>query len=237
MTSGNPYLDHYRQQRAHQREHGPSLPTVSGLRRDERPHEVCIGCLADPGFSVEGEPHAVKQRFAWAIPSDAAVEVIARYSPGGVVEIGAGGGYWARLLRARGVDVVAYDPEPPGEASDWHSGYAWSDVEHGDHRVVAKHPDRTLLLVWPSYSQGWTDAVVELYAGDTVVYVGEPPGGCTGTDRMHQLLGGETSCWCFVGPCECPPTVPAQFREVERVGIPQWWGLNDYLSVHQRLSR
>jgi hypothetical protein len=30
-----------------------------------------------------------------------------------VVEVGAGTGYWAALLRARGVDVVAYDVRPP----------------------------------------------------------------------------------------------------------------------------
>lgn len=229
MTSGNPYLDHYREQLEHQREH------MGQMLVDHRPQEFCIRCVLDSG--QDAVPHAVKQRFAWAVPNEEALDAVARYSPSGVVEIGAGAGYWARLLRARGVDVVAFDPEPPGEASDWHSGYAWSEVQHGDHTVVAKHPDRTLLLVWPSYSQGWTDAVVELYAGDTVVYVGEPPGGCTGTDRMHQLLGGETSCWCFEDPCDCPPTVPARFREVERVGIPQWWGLNDYLSVHRRLSR
>ncbi|WP_406689410.1 hypothetical protein REH65_25395 [Saccharopolyspora sp. ID03-671] len=29
-------------------------------------------------------------------------------------------------------------------------GYAWSHVDAGDHHAVAQHPDRTLLLVWPS---------------------------------------------------------------------------------------
>lgn len=236
MTSGNPYLDHYREQLAHQREHGPRLPTVSGLRTDEHPHEVCIGCLNDPERPVDDQPHGVKLRFAWAVPSDAALDAIDRHSPNGVVEIGAGGGYWARMLRARGVDVAAYDPFPAGTESDWHSGYEWSQVDAGDHRVVSKHPDRTLLLVWPSYASGWTDEVVELFEGDTVVYVGEPPGGCTGTRPMHELLGYEAECWCFVGPCECPPAVPALFGEVERVAIPQWWGMNDYLSVHRRLS-
>lgn len=227
-------MDHYRAQLVHQREHGMPLPT--GLGGEQQPHELCLRCLTDPACSVDEEPHAVKQRFAWAVPDDAALDAIARYSPNGVVEIGAGGGYWAGLLRARGVDVVAFDPAPAGGESDWHSGYAWSEVGRGDHTVVAKYPDRTLLLVWPSYGGGWTDAVVDLYGGDTVVYVGESPGGCTGTDRMHELLGGERSCWCFEDPCDCPPKAAARFREVERVAIPQWWGMHDYLSVHTRVG-
>jgi hypothetical protein len=36
-----------------------------------------------------------------------ALAAIARYAP--IVEMGAGTGYWARCLRERGIDAVAYD--------------------------------------------------------------------------------------------------------------------------------
>lgn len=230
MTSGNPYLDHYRDALAHQREHMPRLLL------DSRPHEFCVECLLDPEREPQDwQPHDVKTRFAWAVPNDAALEAIARHSPNGVVEIGAGAGYWARLLRQRGVDVIAYDPQPPGTESEWHVGYAWSDVERADHRVVTKHPDRTLLMVWPSLGAGWTDEAVELFEGDTVAYVGESRGGCTGTRVMHELLGnGDPECWCL-GECTCSPVIPALFQALEEVTIPQWWAWNDRLSIHQRL--
>jgi hypothetical protein len=107
-------------------------------------------------------------------------------------------------------------------------------VLKGDHTCVIGHPDRTLLLVWPMM-QEWADQVLDLYAGDTVVYVGEGSGGCTGTDRMHAILGEERYCWHDDGPCACPQD-PARFEQVEDVEIPQWAGVHDRLSVYRRLK-
>jgi hypothetical protein len=57
-------------------------------------------------------------RYAFGVPTEEALAAIAAVSPRGVVEIGAGSGYWAALLRDRGVRVEAYDiaPEPPPAA-------------------------------------------------------------------------------------------------------------------------
>jgi len=49
-------------------------------------------------------------KYAWAVPDDRSLEIVAKYSP--IVEMGAGTGYWAKLLSDRGVDIVAYDKEP-----------------------------------------------------------------------------------------------------------------------------
>ncbi len=171
-------------------------------------------------------------------------EAIAEASPGGVVEIGAGGGYWALMLRQAGVDVVAYDPDPEGgPASDdgqrgWHDGTRWSEVLPGDHTSVAGHADRTLLMTWPSYCGSWSDQVLDLYDGDTVAYVGEGIGGSTGTDRMHQILGmgGGFGCWCDPEPCTCAPAESARFETTTEVRIPQWWGLHDRLYICTRLG-
>jgi hypothetical protein len=46
-------------------------------------------------------------KYAWAIPDDTCLRVLAHFSP--LVEIASGKGYWARLLRERGVDVIAVD--------------------------------------------------------------------------------------------------------------------------------
>lgn len=235
----NPYLAEYRARLAHQREHD----------RDQlyqgQPNPYCMGCLrAGSGDTARETRHDIKRRFSWAIPNDAALDAIAAHSPGGVVEIGAGGGYWAGMLRSRGVDVVAYDPDPEGgDWTDdgqrgWHDGTRWSDVLPGDHTAVTRHPDRTLLLVWPSYGGEWTDQVIDLYAGDTVIYVGEGSGGCTGTDRMHVLLGEEPYCWHDDGDedCDCPKGVAPKFRSVTEVEIPSWWGIHDRLYVFARVA-
>jgi len=224
----NEYLDHYLAELRHQTEHG-NLPA----RFYSQPDETCFNCLMDPAMSNDAARYAVhhdvKRRYSWAVPNQAAFDTIARYSPNGVVEIGAGGGYWAMLLRGHGVDVVAFDPDPVGGPTGWHDGRQWSEVLEGDHHRVKDYPDRTLLLVWPSYCGAWSHEVIEEYAGDTVVYVGEGPGGCCGDDRMHELLGGTG---CYDVPCTCPP---ALFRRVADTGIPQWAGIHDQLTVHRRV--
>lgn len=237
------YLDLYQEMLGHQREHGGLL--FSGLRfGPEQPQEYCLECLKAGGLHSEYEPRGLKRRYSWAIPDENALELIAKHSPNGVLEIGAGGGYWAMLLQQRGLDVAAYDPEPPPGESSWHSGKAWTAVHAGDHTVAAEHPTRTLMLCWPSYAQSWAAAALELYQGDTVIYIGEGSGGCTADDRFHALLGHEPYCWhtdddgneldC---PQDCASHVAPLFEEMADVEIPQWAGLHDRLMVYRRLPR
>lgn len=244
-ATANPYLDAYREALDHQRQHDGTFGLLTWDGKAQ-PSRSCSGCLRErrPGAGRRD----LARTYSWAVPDDAALDAIAEHSPAGVVEIGAGGGYWAGLLRARGVDVIAYDPDPvagyphqggarPGQNAEtrW-SNVSWSDVLLADHHAAAHHPDRALLLVWPSYDEPWTDQVLDLYEGGTVIYVGEA-GGCTGTGRMHTLLGEEPYCWHGdVGEeCNCG-TDAARFEQVADVEIPQWAGLHDRLRVYRRIA-
>jgi protein-L-isoaspartate O-methyltransferase len=53
--------------------------------------------------------------YAYAPPNTAALEALLARSP--LLELGAGTGYWARLLRGAGADVLALDIAPPGPAA------------------------------------------------------------------------------------------------------------------------
>lgn len=252
--TGIEFLDFYLEQLEHQSTCGRGVvPQWSVLGNGlMQPGRLCIGCLENRRTRElweEGEP---QRRYAWAVPNQEALAVIADLSPNGVVEIGAGAGYWAMELRRLGVDVVAYDPWPPGvprprvsDEGDWpgyHAGKAWSEVLQGDHTVVTRHPDRTLLMCWPSYAERWPATAVELYQGDTVIYIGEGPGGCTADDRFHALIGQQGVCWHTddngdetTCPLGCVGATPPLFRETHVVDIPQWAGLHDRLSVHERI--
>lgn len=241
MTA-NPYLVEYHKMLGHQIDHGgmlmPAMPAWP-----QRPWQYCFECLRSAPRTRDKRAQddertwqPMQRQYAWGIPDESALEAIAEHSPGGVVEIGAGGGYWAKLLRERGVDVMAFDADP---------GFAhwtlknWSEVLLGDHTAVIGFPKRTLLLCWPSYDMPWTAEVLELYGGDTVIYVGEGSGGCTGCDRMHTLLGEGSECWHLGAehddPCDCGPRESALFTPGKEVRIPQWCGLNDYLSIYHRI--
>jgi hypothetical protein len=182
--------------------------------------------------------------YAFAIPTDQALAAIARHSPGGVVELGAGTGYWASLLAANDVDVVAYDRAPAQSADNkwFHSSDEWFPVQAADETVVDRHADRTLLIVWPTRDETWPGDALERFhtaGGRTVIYVGDAPGGPTGDDRFHRLLGDLDHCVaCDYGvldrPCVCD--VPTHWAKVAHVALPHWPGRHDDLLVYRRLA-
>lgn len=97
------------------------------------------------------------ERYAYVLPEPPLLEVIQRHSP--IVEIGAGTGYWAYMLRLAGADVVAYDQAPmeSDRANRYHpGGWGWSEVITGDARMLDQHQDRALFVCWPpaSYRSG-----------------------------------------------------------------------------------
>lgn len=184
-------------------------------------------------------------RYSFAIPTETALTSVAgETTKAGILEIGAGTGYWAHLLEQHGVDVLASDTAPaPSRSNRWFAGsQPWTDVVAADHRIVARHADRTLLIVWPTKNEVWAAEALQLYwdaGGQTVVYVGELPGGRTGDDLFHALLGEYDRCWgCSFGivtmPCVCG--VSPRFRRVRRVTLPHWPGFSDDLLIYRRIT-
>lgn len=182
------------------------------------------------------------REYSFAIPTDEALAVIAACSASGVVELGSGTGYWARLLHERGVDVIAYDIAPPPHPGNvWFAGAApWFPVRAGDHRSVVTHVKRTLLLVWPTSTETWPSETLQLFAdsgGSRVAFVGEEPGGRTGDDLFHALLGDFDRCWSCVydlvaRPCVCG--VRPQWGEVSVYDLPGWGTSTDQLRIFER---
>jgi hypothetical protein len=163
--------------------------------------------------------HALCGMYSWSIPSPGDIAWITERLGGrGVVEPGAGLGYWAWQLAQAGVDVAAYDPKDP--ADNHHTeGEPWFRVLRGDHDAVKHHADRSLLLCWPTYSDGWAAQALGAYQGDQLFYIGEGPGGCCADDGFFDLLGKE---WEDAG--DCPHHVT-------------YSGIHCYLTEYRRKSR
>jgi len=183
-------------------------------------------------------------RYGFAIPDEDALGLIRSVSGSGVVEIGAGTGYWARLLADRGSRVAAYDiAPPPSSANMWFGGSApWYDVRPHDETVVDRAPPATLLLVWPTRNEAWSMAAAQRFhraGGATLVFVGEGPGGRTGDDGLHAVLGEISGCaHCRYGvvdsPCVCG--VVARWRRIAEHEIPTWPGYTDTVRVYERID-
>ena len=222
----------------------PEAPVRSdGMSANSNP---LLEALNVHGFSdgSEAARDDVIRRFGFAVPNRAAIDAVAAVSENGVIEAGAGVGYWAWMLEAAGVDVVAYDLyPPPSDHNKWFAGVEpWVNVVWGDERAAAAAPQRTLLVVWPTRNEIWAANTVEAYhraGGTCIVYVGEPPGGRTGDDALHKLVGSLDRCTtCDYGltNAACVCTVSTLFAPSKVVELPHWPGIADDLSIHYRLT-
>lgn len=194
----------------------PVEPT--GIEYLDRYHALCgapSGDWLDDFNSFRIESYTLRRdlvkHFSWAVPNEAALTAIGAQGP--IVEMGAGGGYWAMLLRERGVDVIAYDAKPEGNHHVEKSG--WTQVEAGTPTVLKRHADRALFLCWPPYDDSMAHASLLAYKGKTVIYIGEAEGGCTADDAFFRKLNRE-------------------YKHDEEIYIPHWDGIHDYLSIWQR---
>ena len=169
------------------------------------------------------------RKYAWSIPNEEALECLARHAP--IVDMGAGTGYWSYLMRQRGIDVIPYNVKH-SVITDHFSKYVWVPQSRGGPAKLRKHGDRTLFLSWPDYNTDFAARCLEEYPGDTVIYVGEGSGGCTGDAKFHERLDG----YRYDENYE-EQVVPTPWRETETVAIPQWWGMNDYMAVYKREGR
>lgn len=175
-----------------------------------------------------GRLHSIRNllcaRYAWAIPNEAALSALSALGP--LVEIGAGTGYWAALLRAQGVNIRAYDVRPPrsiGSKNHYHAGGdtrdqgwgLWTDVRYGTTMSASAHGDRALLLCWPPFETKMASDALRAYPGDIVCYIGESAGGCTADDAFYARLERE-------------------WTEIATLHLPQWYGVHDNLHIFRR---
>jgi hypothetical protein len=174
------------------------------------------GWLRTPGGPSDYERRvACVRRYAFGVPSRAALDAIAQHAP--IVELGAGTGYWAYLLQNRGVDIVAYDLAPPGQADNAYKfdPRTWTEVRSGGVEVLDQFADRALFLCWPGYRDTFADDALAAFRGKVLIYVGEGAGGHTANDAFFDRLRRD---WVPGG----------------QVAIPQWSGVHDALSIYYR---
>jgi hypothetical protein len=187
----NPYLDFYR-----------AMP--ASFRRDPSAPISAVEMLSPEWLKLKS---AIATQFAWAVPTEEAVRTILRYSTN-VVEIGAGNGYWAWMMRQVGITVAAFDADSPR--------FTWHEVMPGDERAVLFFPAHALFLCWPPWNSVMAHNALNYHRGNYVLYVGEWWGGSATPQFFEQLV--------------------SRFDAIEVVGIPQWFGRDDRLMIFRRRS-
>jgi hypothetical protein len=149
-------------------------------------------------------------KYAWAVPNSDAIKALKAHSPNGLVDFGAGSGYWAKLLHEAGVEVEAIDNWTDKKPD------LWFPVTQGSYELLPQHKDKTLLLCWPPRAAEMAVRAVQLWGGDTLAYVGEPaPARGTADPAFFAEL-------------------QKHWRLVETVTIPSWYNRNDDLFIYRK---
>lgn len=164
-NGGNPYFEEWLKQADVQRDREDRLLTADRAHDFETVAEI---------FSFR---KSYIQKYAHAVPTPAALKAIASFAP--IIEIGAGTGYWASLLRQDGVDILCYDQNPPGHPGSGNHFHkdatCWTEVLSGDDSAIDLYPNHTLLLCWPPPNSDMPARTLARYRGDHFIYVGELP--------------------------------------------------------------
>lgn len=144
-----------------------------------------------PAGTTRGLPvgrYLLTRRYSWAIPSPGDITWLKDVLDGrGLVEIGAGSGYWAWQARQGGIDVIAYEPSDPAD-NEYTDGIEYVVTRRSGHTAAVRHPDRGLLMCWPTQGTAWAAQTLAGYKGDLLVYVGEGEHGHCADDDFFALL-------------------------------------------------
>lgn len=159
------------------------------------------------------------RRYAYSVPNGEALEALAACGP--ILEIGAGSGFWASLLRAGGVEVAAYDKYALGAnaAGVTTNQYFAADtkpfthIERGSDNVVRKHPGHTLFLCCPPPNEKLALNCLNQFRGERVAVIGDVS--YCATVEFFQKLHLE---WTLE----------------EEVALPRWPNYDDSLSIYRR---
>jgi hypothetical protein len=188
--------------------------------------------------------------FAFSLPCARALEAVARHcGPEGLVEIGAGTGLWAALLRRRGLTVHAYD--------NCESASRFGQVSFGGPECVSRHHGASLLLCWPPLedvdggtngrihkgtnggmnrvTKGGTNTMavtaLRMHTGPgALFYIGEWRGA---TGLLSQLCDRTKGAGMIGGP-RFQAEVEREHEWVETIPVPQWPGMADCFYVFRR---
>lgn len=182
----------------------------------------------------------ISESFAYALPSGAALDAIRAHAPNGVIEVGAGNGLWASLLRRHGVCVLAMDD---GVRYNGRPISPFCHITLGGSRELcaAATSDEALLLCWPPLELELPSSAsiepnlsalsaLSHYQGRRLIVIGE----WRGHTGLISSLSWRTQ--------ECGITDGLQFQSmverdwvlVERVSLPRWPGFRDELRIFYR---
>lgn len=145
-------------------------------------------------FSLMALRYSFVEQFGFVLLSEQLLNQVSEFLENKTVcEIGAGTGWLSYNLQKKGIDITPVDYKPIQD-----SDFAFKKL-HTDILVAngIDYLENTLsdvvILSWPDYDTSFASQVLKsLKKGQTLIYIGEGDGGCTGDDEFFSLIETKT---------------------------------------------
>jgi hypothetical protein len=169
-----------------------------------------------PQYAVSAMMHRFNEReryiseLGFSIPCQEVLDFLAGCQP--ILEIGAGTGFWSRLLANRGVDVIATDTGLSGKRGYYGFvvGSLHPTIQLQGKTAVRRFPDRNVFCSWPTLNHTWfRQAVRAMRIGRMLIVVRE--------DAV-----AEDSAWDYI---------ERAFVQVANIEIPCFENLHDHVEI------
>jgi hypothetical protein len=144
---------------------------------------------------IDGEPLdfaremlwcTLRDWYGWGIPCGETIDAIERVTIGhehGLIDFGAGSGYWSSVMRARGNRVIAVDIA----RENWRWQKSWTEIMQRDgFGVIAARPGCPILMSWPEHGLSGDRLVKCTIAGQILFRCG--PRDVTGGNSFNSAL-------------------------------------------------
>jgi predicted GIY-YIG superfamily endonuclease len=152
---------------------------------------------------------SLQQKYSWAVPSELAIKTIVKYSP--IVEMGAGTGYWANLIKKSGGDIIAYDVMDRINLYHPSTANSYFKIKNGSPKILSQHTDRSLFLCWPPIGEMALNCL-QFWKGKYLILVADRD--LSGDSEFYRQL--------------------MDFKIIKVISIPTWPNMNDKLYVMER---
>lgn len=188
------------------------MRSVKGLevRRVDNPYLDDFESLQEEhGFKGQqwfGHRQKLVEEYGWAVPNEEAIDYLTQFDET-IVEVGAGKGYWAYLIDQNGGSIEAYDIDPPDDTY-------YNVMKRNSKTLKSEIVGSPLLLVWPP-ADSMMDFDCIKSEPNHILYVGEPRGGCTGSDKFFEIFEEE-------------------YGHVRTIDIPSYAGVRDTFGHYVR---
>lgn len=145
-------------------------------------------------FSLMTLRYSFVERFGFVLLNEKLINTLSHFLKDKTVcEVGAGTGWLSHQLQKKGVNIIPIDYKP-GHDSEFGFKKLHTDIliTNGVDYLENNFPE-VIILSWPDYDTSFaSDVLNNLQKGQTLIYVGEGEGGCTGDDSFFELLYKKT---------------------------------------------